>query len=87
MEFGFLLAGTDPYEKDVLPGSRFINLSLQQMKKRDEFVIDCFADRRIPLASVFAGGYGPHVWEVHYWATRRLLERSGVKFGGTVACG
>lgn len=81
------VAGTDPYEKDVLPGSRFINLSLEQMKKRDAFIIDSFADRGIPLVSVFAGGYGPHVWEVHYWATRRLLERSGVKFGGTVACG
>lgn len=81
------VAGSDPYEKDVLPGSRFIKLSLEQLKKRDAFVIDFFADRGIPLASVFAGGYGPHVWEVHYWATRRLMERSGVKFGGTVVCG
>jgi len=70
------VAGSDPYELDVLPGTKFIKLSLAEMRKRDEFVIDTFADRRIPLAMVFAGGYGPNVWEVHYFATRRLLERA-----------
>ncbi|HEY9785961.1 MAG TPA: histone deacetylase [Candidatus Obscuribacterales bacterium] len=79
------VAGSDPYEKDVLPGSRFIKLSLDTMKKRDQFVIDTFADRGIPLSMVFAGGYGPDVWEVHYFATRRLLERRGVTFAETVA--
>lgn len=71
------VAGSDPYEKDVLPGTKFIRLSLEAMKERDFYVIDTFADKGIPLSMVFAGGYGPHVWEVHYWATRRLLERAG----------
>lgn len=75
------VAGSDPYEKDVLPGTRFINLSLETMRKRDAFVIDTFADLGIPLAMVYSGGYGPDVWEVHYHATRRLLERAGMKFG------
>jgi acetoin utilization deacetylase AcuC-like enzyme len=70
------VAGSDPYEKDVLPGTRFIRLSLEQLKSRDEYAIDKFSILGIPLVMVFAGGYGPHVWEVHYWATRRLLERS-----------
>ncbi|HEY9868253.1 MAG TPA: histone deacetylase [Candidatus Obscuribacterales bacterium] len=72
------VAGSDPYELDVLPGTRFIKLSLRQMEERDRFVIDTFADRGIPLAMVFAGGYGPHVWEVHYRAVRHLLERAGM---------
>lgn len=72
------IAGSDPYEKDVLPGTKFIKLSLQAMKERDFYVIDTFAGKGIPLAMVFAGGYGPDVWEVHYWATRRLLERAGI---------
>lgn len=72
------IAGSDPYEKDVLPGTVYLQLTLEQMKERDRMVIDFFADRGIPLASVFAGGYGPHVWEVHYWATQRLLERSAL---------
>jgi len=71
------VAGSDPYEKDVLPGTVFIKLSLAQLGRRDKFIIDTFADRGIPLASVFAGGYGPDVWEVHYQCTQYLLERSG----------
>ncbi len=65
------IAGSDPYEKDVLPGSNFIRLSLEQITKRDAYVIDKFSILGIPLTMVFAGGYGPDVWEVHYWATRR----------------
>lgn len=72
------IAGSDPYEKDVLPGTKFIKLPLESMKERDFYVIDTFAGKGIPLAMVFAGGYGPDVWEVHYWATRRLLERAGI---------
>lgn len=74
------VAGSDPYEEDVLPGTRFLKLSLAEMKQRDHFVIDYFADRQIPLAMVFAGGYGPSVWRVHYYAVRRLLERTGTIF-------
>ncbi len=77
------VAGSDPYEKDVLPGTAFIRLSLEEMRKRDEYVIDKFSILGIPLAMVFAGGYGPDVWEVHYLATRRLLERSVFLAGST----
>jgi len=77
------VAGSDPYEKDVLPGTSFFRLPLSVMKARDELVIDTFADLGISMASVFAGGYGPDVWEVHYLSTRRLLERSGLSFGQT----
>jgi acetoin utilization deacetylase AcuC-like enzyme len=79
------VAGSDPYEKDVLPGTSFFRLPLSVMKARDELVIDTFADLGISLASVFAGGYGPDVWEVHYLSTRRLLERSGLSFGKTTS--
>lgn len=80
------IAGSDPYEKDVLPGSRFIRLSLDVMRRRDEFIIDTCVDKGIPAAMVFAGGYGPDVWEVHYLAVRRLLERSGINFGKQIGC-
>ncbi|PWU02192.1 MAG: hypothetical protein C5B53_01955 [Candidatus Melainabacteria bacterium] len=78
------VAGSDPYEEDVLPGTRFLRLELAEMRRRDELVIDYFADRNIPLAMVFAGGYGPHVWRVHYYAVRRLLERSGSTFANSI---
>lgn len=68
------VAGSDPYERDVLPGTAFIKLSLDDMKRRDRLVLDRFAKLGVPLAMVFAGGYGPDVWEVHYWATKYLIE-------------
>jgi acetoin utilization deacetylase AcuC-like enzyme len=77
-ELVIYVAGSDPYELDTLSGTTFIRLSLDTMKRRDEMVIDLFADRKIPLAMVFAGGYGPHVWEVHYLAVSHLLNRAGV---------
>ena len=74
------VAGSDAYEKDILPGTRYLRLPLAVLQERDRYIIDTFADREIPLAMVFAGGYGPDVWEVHYHAVRRLLERSGTMF-------
>jgi acetoin utilization deacetylase AcuC-like enzyme len=74
-DLAVFVAGSDAYEKDVLPGTAFMKMTLEQMRHRDEWIIDTCADRGIPLAMVFAGGYGPDVWEVHYWATRRIVER------------
>ena len=68
------VAGSDPYEKDILPGTRHLNLTLEQMRQRDELVIDTCSKRGLPLSMVFAGGYGPHVWEVHYFAVKHMLE-------------
>lgn len=80
-DFVLLVDGSDAYEKDVLPGTKFLKLPLSVMQKRSEFIIDLFADRKTPLSLVFAGGYGPDVWEVHYHTVRQLLVRSGVTFG------
>lgn len=77
-DFVFFVAGSDAYELDVLPGTAFLKLTLEQMKQRDFFVLDTFAKMGVPLAMVYAGGYGPDVWEVHYWATRRLVEHIGI---------
>lgn len=68
------VAGSDPYEKDVLPGSKLIQLSLETMIERDKFVLDTCTKHKIPMFSVFAGGYGPDVWEVHYHCTKHMLE-------------
>lgn len=71
------IAGSDPYEKDVLPGTKFLRLPLSTMQARDEYVIDTCKKRNVPMVMVFAGGYGPHVWEVHHKAVRHLLIASG----------
>lgn len=69
------VAGSDPYEKDILPGSQFLKLTLEQLRERDELVIDKFHNLNIPVCMVFAGGYGPDVWEVHYYAVKHLLSK------------
>jgi acetoin utilization deacetylase AcuC-like enzyme len=70
------VAGSDPYEHDVLPGTKFIKLTLDEMFARDKFVIDTFEKLGVPLAMVYAGGYGDAVWQVHYNATRHLWLKS-----------
>lgn len=80
------IAGSDVYEKDILPGTKYLRLPLSVLKERDEFVIDVFKSRGIPLAMVFAGGYGPHVWQVHHLAVRHLLQSSGIKFSAKISC-
>jgi acetoin utilization deacetylase AcuC-like enzyme len=82
-ELVIFVAGSDAYEKDILPGTRYLRLPLAVLSERDRFIIDTFADRKIPLSMVFAGGYGPDVWEVHYRAVRQLLLRSGIRFAST----
>ena len=48
------LAGADPYEADQLGG---LGLSLEGLRRRDEFVLRAAADRGIGLAITLAGGY------------------------------
>ncbi len=72
------VAGSDPYEKDILPGTRFLKLNLEQLAQRDSFVIDTCSQLTIPLVMVFAGGYGPYVWEVHYNAVKAMLAKTGL---------
>jgi len=72
----FFIQGSDPYVKDVGVGFRFLRLTLEQLKKRDAFVIDTCLNRGIPVALVFAGGYGPNVWRVHYNAVQYMMDKT-----------
>jgi len=68
--------GADAYEHGLQNRGEGFSLTLEQMKVRDHLVIDCFADRHIPLALCFAGGYGDRAWEAHYQAVRHLIARA-----------
>jgi acetoin utilization deacetylase AcuC-like enzyme len=56
------LAGTDPAADDLLGNWR---ISAQGMMVRDEFVIEISRrkNRRMPIAIVLGGGYGPRSWK------------------------
>jgi acetoin utilization deacetylase AcuC-like enzyme len=71
--------GSDAYEKDAATRGFRMKLTLDELRRRDEYVIDTLADHRIPTALVFAGGYGPDAWRVHYNAVRHLLLRAQTK--------
>ncbi len=72
--------GADAYEHGLRNRGEGFALTLEQMKERDRLVIDCFADRHIPLALCFAGGYGNRAWEAHYLGVRHLLARAADYF-------
>ena len=59
-----VVAGSDPYEKDRLPSTADLSLSLEQITARDKFIYDFFAKRSVPQAHLMSGGYGPDCWEV-----------------------
>jgi acetoin utilization deacetylase AcuC-like enzyme len=65
-DLAVVLAGSDPYEKDELPSTVELKLSLAQLKERDLLVYHFLKAKRIPRAYVAAGGYGKHAWEADY---------------------
>ncbi len=64
-ELVVVVAGSDPYEKDELPSTASMRLTLAQMLERDLLLDRFFTSRGLPAAWVNAGGYGDHVWEVY----------------------
>ncbi len=76
-DLAIVLAGSDPYEKDELPSTSQLKLSLKQLKERDLLVYHFLKTKKIPRAYVTAGGYGVHAWEADYqfieWALRDNL--------------
>jgi acetoin utilization deacetylase AcuC-like enzyme len=57
--------GADPYEKDELPSTQTMRLTLPQMLERDLLLDRFFTSQGLPSAWVNAGGYGEHVWDVY----------------------
>jgi acetoin utilization deacetylase AcuC-like enzyme len=73
-DLAIVVCGADPYEKDELPSTAGLRLSLEQMLARDQLVSIFLEKRNLPAAFLMAGGYGDHVWQVYAgfltWALR-----------------
>jgi acetoin utilization deacetylase AcuC-like enzyme len=65
-DLAIVLAGVDPSEKDELPSTAELKLSLTQLKERDLLVYNFLKIREIPRAYVTAGGYGKRSWEADW---------------------
>jgi acetoin utilization deacetylase AcuC-like enzyme len=79
-DIAVVVYGADPYEKDTLPSTSGLQLSLEQLKTRDLTVYNFLKERSIPRAYLMAGGYGDHAWEVYAqfleWALLDYLSQA-----------
>jgi len=64
-DLAVVVSGSDPYEKDELPSTADLKLSLEQLKGRDLLVYRFLKERGIPAAFLMAGGYGENSWRVY----------------------
>ena len=64
-DLAVVVSGADPYERDELPSTSDLKLSLSQLKQRDLLTYNFLKDRDIPRAYVMAGGYGENSWAVY----------------------
>jgi acetoin utilization deacetylase AcuC-like enzyme len=64
-DLAVVVSGADPYEKDELPSTADLQLTLEQMMERDQLVYQFLKDRGIPRAYLMAGGYGEDCWKVY----------------------
>lgn len=64
-DLAIVVCGADPYEKDELPSTAPLKLSLEQMFERDRLIYSWLEEREIPAAFLMAGGYGDEVWRVY----------------------
>ncbi|MGD8294646.1 MAG: histone deacetylase, partial [Desulfobacterales bacterium] len=63
-DLAVVVSGADPFEKDKLPSTADLKLSLEQMMQRDLLVYQFLKSRKIPRAYLMAGGYGESSWQV-----------------------
>jgi len=77
-DLAIVVSGADPYEGDALPSTQLLRLSKAQLLERDQTIYRFLENRRIPQASLMAGGYGPQVWEIYAgflsWVLRKRLN-------------
>lgn len=76
-DLAIVVAGSDPYEKDTLPSSSGLQLTLEQMLQRDTLVYRFLSRRRIPSAYLMAGGYCPESWEIYARFLEMVLSSPG----------
>ncbi|WP_028973084.1 histone deacetylase family protein [Spirochaeta cellobiosiphila] len=64
-DIALVVDGSDPYEKDELPSTQCLNLSLEQLLERDILVHKFLQKNNIPATFLMAGGYGESSWQVY----------------------
>jgi len=73
-DLAIVVSGADPYQFDELPSTDGLNLTLEEMRKRDLLIYRFLKERKIPGAYLMAGGYGEQVWEVYAGFLKEVLQ-------------
>lgn len=72
-DLAVVVAGSDPYEKDTLPGTAQLLLTKEQLFRRDVMVYTFLAGLGVPQCWLMAGGYGEEVWRIPAQFLRHVL--------------
>jgi len=74
----FVRLVADPFEKDELKSSSFLQLSLEEMGQRDEMIWQYLQENQqgVPTVFMMAGGYGPYAYlpPLEFLKTRKTKE-------------
>lgn len=71
------VAGADPYKSDQIGN---LSLTIEGLKKRDEFIFETARNFDVPIAVVLAGGYAANVEDtitIHYNTIKTALDYVG----------
>jgi len=72
-DIAIVVAGSDPYEKDILPSTALLKLNKSEMLERDMKVYTMLSDLNISQTWLMSGGYGPNVWEVYTQFIEKII--------------
>ena len=72
-DLAVMVAGADPYEKDLLPSTAQLKLSREELLERDLLTYRFFASRNIPQCWLMAGGYGPDSYRIYLQFLQAIL--------------
>lgn len=62
-DLALVVDGVDVYEKDGLPSTSPLAMTLEQILERDRLILAFLERRGIPSGWIMAGGYGKDAWE------------------------
>lgn len=74
-DFIFVIQGSDPYEKDQLPSSGKLKLSLEQMLERDLLVNNFVKKYKVPYVHLLSGGYGAYAHEPYINFFKNIIDQ------------
>ncbi|MBT5096024.1 MAG: histone deacetylase [Halobacteriovoraceae bacterium] len=72
-ELCIIVHGADAYEGDQLASTHHLNLTLEQLKERDQLLDRFLLEREIPRVYLMAGGYGGQSYRVYTQFLKGIL--------------